>query len=510
MLGSVQGVPFELVANGQIDLLLLAFFEEVSCLVGNDQLLKRSVLLIRSWWRFETITDNGRSPRDYLPDIAIWLMTIALFNVHYTKIQEPLQALYLFLEMYSAYDDNQEVITIYGLRSIAAVAATHLFVGREDNEEYLIPTKLTDKYQAAIPSSLEQSGGHNGNATSSTWKIDRSAFVVLNPFTLENVTLEKLSSRKVEMILKAFRQSFVGFQNQIVALISSSKEQQGSLISAVFARSMSALLGVQPRRDTFMTNSPAGHGHQQQMLADQMDMLRSPRDVFFVEVSQIWHEILYCNFILNGVVSESAFLSLCTEVLSERKILPVDEVGKVVSDIIAAPTLSSQLKEKFGGLKKFLERYTEIFVFSKDHPFNPHVVLRQFLTKDQFEMVEAGGSLQNILKPSPPGSMVVIPLQPGLGQHQQAPPPQQYQQQHQSAAVESYGKKLNPPPLVIPNRSSSHLQQQQQVPMLNVDRDSRIDFGRATSSQQQQQHDRDRIVSPNHHQAQQQGVFVRE
>jgi hypothetical protein len=126
--------------------------------------------------------------------------------------------------------------------------------------------------------------------------------------------------------------------------------------------------------------------------------MKSPRDVYYVEVSQLWHEILFCNFILQGIVSESALLSLCAEVLTERRILPVGEVGKIVSDIIASPFLSSQLKEKFGGLKKFLEKYPEIFVFSKDHPFNPHVVLKRFLSQEQLEMVEAGTSLQAIFK----------------------------------------------------------------------------------------------------------------
>lgn len=129
-----------------------------------------------------------------------------------------------------------------------------------------------------------------------------------------------------------------------------------------------------------------------------VNRMKSPRDVYFVEVSQLWHEILFCNFILQGIVSESALLSLCAEVLTERKILPVGEVGKIVSDIVASPFLSSQLKEKFGGLKKFLEKYPEIFVFSKDHPFNPHVVLKKFLTQEQMEMVEAGTSLQAIFK----------------------------------------------------------------------------------------------------------------
>jgi hypothetical protein len=49
-----------------------------------------------------------------------------------------------------------------------------------------------------------------------------------------------------------------------------------------------------------------------------------------------------------------------------------------------------RLKEKYGGLKKFLEGYPAIFVVSSDHPFNPNVLLRASLTPDQIELLEKG------------------------------------------------------------------------------------------------------------------------
>lgn len=87
----------------------------------------------------------------------------------------------------------------------------------------------------------------------------------------------------------------------------------------------------------------------------------------------------------------------------DRKILPVGEVGKTLSDVTAIANLSAQLREKFGGLKKFLERYPEIFVISKDHPFNPNVVLRKSLTNEQYEMFDKKGvPLQNFFKQTGP------------------------------------------------------------------------------------------------------------
>jgi hypothetical protein len=88
------------------------------------------------------------------------------------------------------------------------------------------------------------------------------------------------------------------------------------------------------------------------------------------------------------------------EILAEKGPLPVGEVGKMLQEATSMSALSAQLKEKFGGLKKFLEGNPDDFilryalghrflrypfkrlndiliVFSNDHPFNPHVYLKR-------------------------------------------------------------------------------------------------------------------------------------
>jgi hypothetical protein len=52
--------------------------------------------------------------------------------------------------------------------------------------------------------------------------------------------------------------------------------------------------------------------------------------------------------------------------------------------------LSQKLKEKFGGLKKFLENFPASFVVSNDHPFNPNVLLRTTLAAEHLEMIDQG------------------------------------------------------------------------------------------------------------------------
>lgn len=107
-------------------------------------------------------------------------------------------------------------------------------------------------------------------------------------------------------------------------------------------------------------------------------------------LNRVLQDILYCNMVLESVLSDVALLRLCTEILKEKKVQPVGEVGKMLAEITSSATMSAGLKEKFGGLKKFLEHYSKRFVFSTDHPFNPCVALRTVLEALNLEVGDAG------------------------------------------------------------------------------------------------------------------------
>jgi hypothetical protein len=96
------------------------------------------------------------------------------------------------------------------------------------------------------------------------------------------------------------------------------------------------------------------------------------------------------DLVLTGCVSESAVLALSKEILFERGTLPVGEIGKVLQELTCASSFLGKLKEKFGGLKKFLERFPDEFMICTDHPFNPHVFVKKALNAEELEMVAKG------------------------------------------------------------------------------------------------------------------------
>jgi len=89
-------------------------------------------------------------------------------------------------------------------------------------------------------------------------------------------------------------------------------------------------------------------------------------------------------------VSEAALLTVSVEILTSKGPLPVGEIGKVLAELTCISNLSLKLKERFGGLKKFLEHFSDKFAISNDHPFNPHVMLRDTLSAEHLELIDRG------------------------------------------------------------------------------------------------------------------------
>ncbi len=98
------------------------------------------------------------------------------------------------------------------------------------------------------------------------------------------------------------------------------------------------------------------------------------------------------NFVTDSNVNPSQLVTLAEAVLNEKGPLPVGEVGKMLQEATGNPHLSQVLKERHNGLKKFLEKYSDKFIMSCDHPFNPHVYLRRSYSPDDQRMIENGST----------------------------------------------------------------------------------------------------------------------
>lgn len=91
-------------------------------------------------------------------------------------------------------------------------------------------------------------------------------------------------------------------------------------------------------------------------------------------------------------INPSQLIGLAETVLNEKGPLPVGEVGKMLQEATGNPSLSQVLKERHNGLKKFLEKFSDKFIMSCDHPFNPHVYLRRSYSPDEQRLIENGST----------------------------------------------------------------------------------------------------------------------
>ena len=115
MLLTIDSLPVEILPNGRSDLCFLALAEEIAILVGKNDLFKRSLLLIRGWWSYETAAYVGVSTKHLFSDSVICVLVCSMFNQYHAVINQPLQALSVFLAEFSDVKWCDVAITLQGV-----------------------------------------------------------------------------------------------------------------------------------------------------------------------------------------------------------------------------------------------------------------------------------------------------------------------------------------------------------------------------------------------------------
>lgn len=406
----------EISSNRRQELCMLAFYEEVANLVGKDYLFKRSLLLIRAWWSYETVSYVDRDIRHYLPESALCLMVCMIFNKFHWRIETPLQALVLFLAEFLQYDNKKHVITLQGLvpynthshsGGIAGLGGS----GSQRMPLQLIPPQprhllnfeLLEKYwqlfnigssAAAANNSMNDLPPTSSKAqfnpynTTGYIAFDKAGFNILRPFTHTSLITEKVSSRRSALIQKALQMGASKLTECIQKCID--MHSSSTFLPNFFGKVITKFANNNTNNTTSNIGLLGGGGIGSNNANRQQQLLLYESSIFHYAIEKIWQNILHCNFVLESVITESAILTASMENLSVKGPSPVGEVGKMLTEVSCMPQLSLHLKEKFGGLKKFLERFPEIFVYSNDHPFNPHVLLRSMLAAEHQKMIYRG------------------------------------------------------------------------------------------------------------------------
>lgn len=247
----IDSIEVEITLNNNKELCFLAFLEEMSKLVGQEHLFKRSLLLIRAWWIYEGAVVCEGSIKHYLPDSALCMMVCAIFNQYHTHINSPLQALSVFLMEYANFDGSVSAITLQGIIKLdpngSGIAdLTRKSVSRGHLVTESIISNYGELFSAAskvpfVRPKVAESGAPPPSATAAADAASKKrrphlecgSFTILHPFEPSNMVVESISPRKVAKLTKLIDSGLT----QLGGLLQKCKDdkwQSGATIKEMF------------------------------------------------------------------------------------------------------------------------------------------------------------------------------------------------------------------------------------------------------------------------------------
>eukprot|EP01039_Chlorochromonas_danica_P005482 gene5482-6036_t len=425
---TIDSVEVEISINNRVDLCLNSLLENLDCKIGKGHLFKRTILLIRAWWVYETSMYAEVNIKHYLSDHSLAVMIMMIFNLYFRFIESPLQALFLFLKEFASCYSENAIITIQGIINLGDSNETKVDNNQNTFQRaqkyHLITPEMQEKYwylynvHEQIPAETSSSGPAkptspitrhrlllNSMARAFSRSFERQHFNILNPFTHGNMIQSKFSFRRAGLINRTFSLALDRLMTQILKIptaviegdgqieqAESNEESDDSNVIRGFFPYVINRFSNEARVDTMsqqvaligfdgqFVNSPTAEASAS---STESDRLQGDENIFLEGVH-------YANFIVESIVSEEAIITFCKDLLISKGPQPVGEVGKLLSQATTIPQFSHRLREKFGGLKKFLEKCVDVFVFSNDHPFNPHVLLRKTISDENLELIDRG------------------------------------------------------------------------------------------------------------------------
>ena len=141
VMATVGQERFKLRPNNINSIFIAAVLEEFNNLVGNRNLVKRSLLLIKLWTSYEARKYCTTDLPSIFSHDAMVVLTLCVFTSRQqksVKIDHPLRALQYFLEIMSSVDWKHQQVTVFGVEPIRSsffsVSATGSSSGELDRD----------------------------------------------------------------------------------------------------------------------------------------------------------------------------------------------------------------------------------------------------------------------------------------------------------------------------------------------------------------------------------------
>ncbi len=416
-------VAINITANCLDDFVVHVLYEDVNKLLGKNHLFKQSLLLIKAWWLYESRAYTGFKLVNPMNEATLFALVFAVVNVHHKVLHTPLQVMAMFFHVYGVLSWEGVVVGPAGpvprdtyIPYTASTYPSSMLVSYDVITQYMnflkggiersghdnMQEKQQEQFAIGSSSGGDITNKNNGDSHMGATPVEQEPkwvgiMVVVHPLKPDmNIIGEWGKTPKASKVVQIMnmsannlKQLFRRYKYEASSQDQGTQKQQHPPSTQLESTSIGRL-------DAFfgLTWERFGWGwrpdvwHQNEKLSTNSDLLTDdeispwtiPSEVLHVDLDELHRRIEYCILLLHEEVTEGGVRSLIYNILQEKGAIPVGEVGKLLQDATSLPHLSKILKEKFGGLKRFLENNSNVFYISKDHPFNPCVYIRDHTT----------------------------------------------------------------------------------------------------------------------------------
>jgi len=393
----IDGHVVDIYVNSLQKLCEAAFLEHCDGLFGKHHMFKKSLILLKAWWKYEA--NQGKNYCHLLNDMALSTLLLAVMNRYHFMLTSPLQVLTLFFHSYAQFEWNTHCVSIEKPEDIKKLSP--VIFDKENVEkdvDFLIGSDAVERYcthnlkqREVFPNDVITNKFSPYPSKSGSGDFFLAGTInIMNPLSKVNLISQSLSEDETLKISKAIDVGALKMSKllleQKVCTTNTGMGQQASAhqrLNETFSNYFGMSLRLYSegwRPDCILTSkiSPeAALNH----------------DTLTVNHLQLCINMKLGTLVVHNEFTTSGLVSLTESVLAEKGPLPVGEVGKMLQEATTNPHLSHILKEKYNGLKKFLEKFTDKFILSNDHPFNPHVYLRSCFNAEEQRLIETGSTI---------------------------------------------------------------------------------------------------------------------
>lgn len=381
--------------------------EEFDHAMGRNHLFKKSLLLVRTW------VDYGVKLTETLPSRAVEVMVVFIANCFHSSIETPFDLLYRFLSYFVQFDWRKFGLCETGIIDLA----TGQKKAPIPCENYLFSPNARQVLVYCRTGAMEQPP-NNPNDSQEEEQFEVVATEALNIFDhvswkhYRNICVDS-TENDILALEKAFHKGLRDAElfrsaptaANLQALTGSAWKRHidrwkliDTQLALLIDRSLSAPVTTSSGKSSSCfpfnsnhsphhssnsnnnNNSTCSMGDDTRPLvyissAGFLDYFKE-RDPLYVDMTTLRNNLEYVRFIVNSEVTELGLVAFLTQILAENGCLLIGEIGQHLRSTFGKQDWSSILKERFGGLKRFLLKHSELFYVDNDHPLNPHIYLR--------------------------------------------------------------------------------------------------------------------------------------